>query len=130
VQLEIHRFADTVVAAPAGRIDHLGAAPFQAALQPLLDEVCAARSALVLDFARVEYISSVGLRVLMVSARQTREQQAQLLVANLQTVVREIFAISRFDRVLTVVPTLDEAMAQCGAQAQVQYRAAAGAPRP
>ena len=51
-------------------------------------------------------------------------------MANLQTVVREIFAISRFDRVLTVVPTLDEAMAQCGAQAQVQYRAAAGAPRP
>ncbi len=59
--------------------------------------------ALVLDFAGVDYISSVGLRVLMIAAKQTRGNGARIAVAALQPVVAEIFAISRFDHVLEVV---------------------------
>ena len=113
MQIQIRRLAHAVVAAPDGRIDHLGAGPFQAALQPLLDEACATGRALVLDFSGVEYISSVGLRVLMIAAHQMQGRPAHLVVASLQAGVVEIFAISRFNRVLTVVPTLDDALALC-----------------
>jgi Anti-anti-sigma regulatory factor (antagonist of anti-sigma factor) len=84
----------------------------------------------VLDFSGVEYISSVGLRVLMIAARQMRERQSQLLVAALQSVVAEIFAISRFDRILTVTATLDDAMARCSAAALAQHRSAGSPPAP
>jgi anti-anti-sigma factor len=122
VQITTRQFADTLVAAPTGRIDHLSAGAFETALTPLLLQAGAGGGALVLDFSGVEYISSVGLRVLMIGAEKMRAQQARLLVAALQTVVAEIFAISRFHRILVVCPTLEDALEQSSAAALAAYR--------
>ena len=64
----------------------------------------------VLDLSGVEYISSVGLRVLMLASKQAKAQGCALGVCGLQPVVREIFEISRFNLVLPVFPTLREAL--------------------
>ncbi len=96
------QFGNVVVAVPVGRVDHNSATQFEAALAPLVKEASSGKGALVLDFSGVDYISSVGLRVLMIAARQLRESNAKIAVTNLQPVVAEIFAISRFDRILTV----------------------------
>jgi anti-anti-sigma factor len=130
VQIAIRHYADAAVARPSGRIDHSNAAAFEAALKPLLADTVARNGALVLDFSGVEYISSVGLRVLMIAAKQLREHKSQLLVAALQSVVAEIFAISRFDRVLTVTATLDDALALSSPAALAQYRTAGPATAP
>jgi anti-sigma B factor antagonist/stage II sporulation protein AA (anti-sigma F factor antagonist) len=122
LQIATRHVADTVIAAPAGRIDHRSAAQFEAALTPLVAAAAAGPGALVLDFSAVEYISSVGLRVLMIAAKHMREHQGRLLVAALQSVVAEIFAISRFDRILVVTATVDDAMALCSPAALAQYR--------
>jgi len=123
VQITTQPFADTIVVAPVGRIDHRSAAELEAALLPLVSQVAERKSSLVLDFSGVDYISSVGLRVLMIAARQMRTAQAQLSVAALQNVVAEIFTISRFDKVLTVSATLEEALAQASDAALAAYRA-------
>jgi anti-sigma B factor antagonist/stage II sporulation protein AA (anti-sigma F factor antagonist) len=120
--LATRQFADATVAAPAGRIDHLSAPAFEAALTPLLDQAGARHGALVLDFSGVDYISSVGLRVLMIAAKQMRQAQATLALAALQDVVGEIIKISRFDRVLAVSATLDDALRHCSAEAQASYQ--------
>ena len=78
----------------------------------------------VLDFAGVEYISSVGLRVLMVAAKQMRTREAKIAVAGLQPVVAEIFAISRFDRVLDVYPSVRNALEKLSAPALEAFNAA------
>ena len=129
MQLTTQQFADTIVVAPAGRIDHRSAAELEAALTPLLADAAQRQGPLVLDFSAVEYISSVGLRVLMIAARQMRGAQARLGVAALQSVVAEIFSISRFDKVLAVSPTLEAALAQSSEAALAAYRAAGG-PQP
>ena len=77
----------------------------------------------MLDFSEVDYISSVGLRVLMIAARQMRAAQARLSVAALRSVVAEIFSISRFDKVLVVCATLEEALAQSSDAALAAWRA-------
>jgi anti-anti-sigma factor len=100
------QFADVVVAVPTGRIDHQSAAQFEAALAPLVHEACSGKGALVLDFTGVEYISSVGLRALMIAAKQLRAAGAKIAVTNLRPVVAEILAISRFDRLLGVFPSV------------------------
>ncbi len=105
------RFADVVVAAPAGRIDHANADEFSRALAPELDD-CENRSALLLDFAGVDYISSVGLRALMVAAKRLRADQRRIAIAALQPIVREILQISRFDLILDVFPSVRDALAQ------------------
>jgi anti-anti-sigma factor len=101
LQIATRQVADAVIAMPVGRIDHRSAAEFEAALTPLVAAAVATKGALVLDFSGVEYISSVGLRVLMIAAKKMREARSSALVTALQSVVAEIFAISRFDRILT-----------------------------
>ena len=130
MQFHTRRYADTLVAAPLGRIDHESAKQFEAALAPLLAQLAARDGALVLDFSGIKYISSVGLRVLMIAARQLRERKAPFVVAELQSLVAEVFAISRFDRVLIVKNRLEDALAMCSAEALSQYRAAGAAPVP
>ncbi len=117
------QFADTTVAMPRGRIDHLSAAAFETELTPLLQGA----GSLVIDLSEVEYISSVGLRVLMIAARTMRERQHKLAVCALQPVVAEIFAISRFDRVLQVCPTLAEALQHCSAASFAAWQDTAAA---
>jgi anti-anti-sigma factor len=128
LQIATRQYADAFVAAPAGRVDHRGAPLLEAALAPLLARAGDARGGLVLDFTDVDYISSVGLRVLMIASSQLRAQQAKLVVAGLQSVVAEIFAISRFDRVLTVTATLEDALGHCSAAALATYRQSATGP--
>jgi len=130
LQIATRHVADAVIAAPVGRIDHRSAAEFEAALTPLVAAAAAAKGALVLDFSAVEYISSVGLRVLMIAAKKMREREASLLVTALQSVVAEIFAISRFDRILTVTATLDDALAICSPAALAQHRSAGSSTAP
>jgi anti-sigma B factor antagonist len=123
LQITSRQFADVAVAAPVGRIDHLTAGKLEEALAPLLVRANGGGAGLVLDFAGVEYISSVGLRVLMIAARQMRAHGARIAVAALQPVVAEIFAISRFDSVLEVAPTLRAALESLSAPALAAFDA-------
>ena len=71
------------VVAVAGRIDHSHAAAFQQALAPHLGECSAEGSAPVLDFSAVDYVSSIGLRALMLAAKQVRAQGGSVAMAAL-----------------------------------------------
>jgi anti-anti-sigma factor len=128
VQIATRRYADTLVAAPSGRIDHSSAPQFETDLASLLAQARPAGGGLVLDFSAVEYISSAGLRVLMIAAQQAKAEQGKLVLAELHSVVAEIFAISRFNRVLTVEATIDAALAHCSAAALAAYRQSTQAP--
>jgi anti-anti-sigma factor len=72
----------------------------------------------------VEYISSVGLRVLMLASKQVKAQGGSLAVCGLGPVVREIFEISRFTLVLDVFSALREALARLSEPALAAFDAA------
>lgn len=110
MQFASRTLADVVLAAPVGRIDHPNAQALEQALQPLLAQAGARNLALVLDFAGVDYISSMGLRVLMVAGKQMRAHGRRIAVAALQPTVGEIFAIARFDHVLETFPSVRDAL--------------------
>ena len=122
MDLGSRRYGDVVVAAPAGRIDHANADGLTAALAPLLDS--ASGGALLLDFSRVDYISSVGLRVLMMAAKALRTQQRKLGVAAPQPLVREIFEISRFNLILDLSPSVRAGLERMSPQAAAAFDAA------
>lgn len=72
---------------------------------------------LVLDLSGLEYVSSAGLRCLMLAAKEARERKGRLIVAAMQPIVAEIFKISRFNLVFEVFATLREALASVSPQA-------------
>ena len=78
--LSHQRIDDTVVLAPAGRIDHQSAEEFRDAVTPWLVGCHngANGHALVFDLSTVDYISSAGLRVLMLASKQTKPAGGRL----------------------------------------------------
>jgi anti-anti-sigma factor len=114
VRLEIKqvRIADVVVAAVAGRVDHANADQFRAELWPFLASCAVGGDRLVLDLAGLEYISSAGLRVLMLASRDVKARDGKLVICGLQPIVREIFEISRFNVVFHVLPDRNAALAE------------------
>ena len=105
------RVANVIVVAPVGPIDHPHAEELGHALAPLLEPETGGANALVLDFGGVGYVSSTGLRVLMVAARNAQARKTRIAVAALQPAVAEIFGIARFNHVLDVFPTVRDALA-------------------
>jgi anti-anti-sigma factor len=95
-----------VVLGPVGRINNDTSPEFQNRLLG-----CVAGGAVLVDLSRVEYISSAGLRALMMASKQSKAVNGRLAVAELNPVVKEIFTISRFSYVVAVYETAAEALA-------------------
>ncbi len=111
MELTSRRAANAIILMPAGRIDQDHADGFKQSLEPFLGECKAGNSPVILDFSAVSYISSVGLRVLMLAARQVKAQGGQLVIAALTPIVNEVFEISRFNLVYKVFPDVAAALA-------------------
>ena len=120
MQCPTHAYADVLVATPAGRIDFAGAQVLEGALAPALAPDGPVRG-IVIDLAGVDYISSVGLRVIMVAAKAMRARKAAIAVTSLQPVVAEIFEISRFHHVVDVRGSVREAIAAVSPDALAAY---------
>jgi anti-sigma B factor antagonist/stage II sporulation protein AA (anti-sigma F factor antagonist) len=105
------RFADVVVLSPKGRVDHATAEGLKTSLAPYLALCAEGRDHVVLDLGGVDYISSAGLRVLMLAAKQAKAQRGFLAVAAVQPLVQEILEISKFTLLLRVLPSVREAVA-------------------
>lgn len=120
MQCPTHAYADVLVATATGRIDFAGAQVLEGALAPALAPDGPVRG-IVIDLAGVDYISSVGLRVLMVAAKAMRARKASIAVASLQPVVAEIFEISRFHHVVDVRGSVRDAIAAVSPEALGAY---------
>lgn len=88
------------VLAVTGRLDHAQTAAFETALAPHLAVCTPGGTPLLFDFSGLEYISSVGLRALMLVARTVSGQGGKAALAGLQPMVQEVFRISRFHHVM------------------------------
>jgi len=120
-----HRnFGKARVLAPKGRLDHESCEAFQADLKPHAEACAQEGSALVLDLSGLEYVSSAGLRCLMIAARQASARHSRVVASAPQAVVAEILQISRFNLVLPVFATTREALASVSPEAARAYEQA------
>jgi anti-sigma B factor antagonist len=65
---------------------------------------------LVVNFEKLDYISSAGLRILLAAAKQLKGNSGELRICSLNEVVQEVFDISGFTTILTVTKTEPEAL--------------------
>ncbi len=85
---------------PEGRLDTAASPVLERELQQRLDGV----TEVVMDFAKVEYISSGGLRVLLAAEQLLEEKGGGLRVIHVNGNILEIFELVGFMDVVTVVP--------------------------
>ena len=82
-----------------GRLDTLTSTE----LKGELDEIGYNQVDIDFDFTQVEYISSAGLRLVIILQKRAMETGNQLVIRNINKVVAEVFKISGFDTVLKIV---------------------------
>jgi len=121
MKLQPRTLADAVLISLSGRLDHENSDRFRDGLKPHLDAAASSGAGIVLDFSEVEYISSAGLRALMLSANQAKAQKTRIVIASLQPVVSEIFEISRFNMVFKIFATVREALADISPAAAAAF---------
>jgi anti-anti-sigma factor len=97
-----------VILSVTGRLD--------ASQAPSLEErvLSVSRSAtprLVIDLARLTYISSAGLRVLLIAAKRVQGAGGRLALAALSREVQEVFDIAGFSTIFQIYPHRDAAIA-------------------
>ena len=91
-----------------GRLDAASASTAEQEILALLEH----HSLVVIDFAALEYISSAGLRVLLLAAKMMQSRAGTLLLASMCPVVREIFDISGFSAIFKIFPDATAALRQ------------------
>ena len=101
------RKSGILIGALEGRIDGSNAGDFQSALE---SGIGSEDNALILDFEKVPFISSAGLRVGLVIARKFNEPGKKFSVCTLAEPVREVVAVSGFDQLISVYDSQDEAI--------------------
>lgn len=89
--------AGTLNIALEGRLDTTTAPQLEAVLRGSIDGV----TALNLDFAQLEYISSAGLRVLL-SAQKVMKKQGTMVIRNVNATIMEVFEVTGFSDILTL----------------------------
>ena len=80
-----------------GRLDTMTAPELEAEMNQSLGNA----DSLTLDFSKLEYISSAGLRVLL-SAHKIMSANGGMTVTNVNEIVREVFEVTGFADILTI----------------------------
>jgi anti-sigma B factor antagonist len=94
----------TTLVIPEGRLDFSAAPPFEKRLQEVFADTQAPPSAVVIDCAALEYVSSAGLRVFLLAARSAQRTGVSFALCALMPAVREVFDLSGFSRIIAVHP--------------------------
>lgn len=80
-----------------GRLDTTTAPQLEAELKQSVNGV----TELTLDFGKLEYLSSAGLRVLL-SAQKVMNRQGSMVIKNVNETIHEIFEVTGFADILTI----------------------------
>ncbi len=90
-----------------GNLDTNTAPQAQEKIDQLID---GGSSKVLINFESLNYISSAGLRVLLVTAKKLKASSGDLKICGLNQTVQEVFDISGFSSILSVVATEEDAL--------------------
>ena len=102
------QMGDVAIVKLAGRLDSSAAQPAEESFTQMLGS---GTPHLAIDMSKLEYISSAGLRVLLVVAKKVQQVEGKVVLFGLVPNVREVFSISGFDRIFAIQPGAAAAVA-------------------
>ena len=108
MSIEEERLAAATVLTPQGRIDGSNAPALEAALLAAIEP---APPRVVLDLAQVDYISSAGLRMVVLVSKRLKQRGGKLVLCSLQALVQEVFVVSGLVGMIAIAPGRSEALA-------------------
>ena len=81
-----------------GRLDTVTSPELEIELKGILDSV----DDLTLDFEKLEYVSSAGLRVLLSTQKAINKKNGSMKIVRVNDVISEVFEVTGFSEILTI----------------------------
>jgi stage II sporulation protein AA (anti-sigma F factor antagonist) len=100
---------DVAVLCPTGRLDSNTSAELERACE---EQMAQGTRKILFDLAGTDYVSSAGLRIFLVVGKKLQRAGGRLGLCCLSPMVREVLAISGFDRILTTAQSRGEGLAK------------------
>jgi stage II sporulation protein AA (anti-sigma F factor antagonist) len=95
------------VVCPQGRLDSVTSTNFE---RDLLKNIDSGATRLLIDFSKLDYISSAGLRSVLLAAKRIRASGGRMSLCSLNRQIAEVFDLSGFSSVLDIQSSYDEAV--------------------
>ena len=95
--IEIKKSVDEVIIEIDGRLDTITAPSLEAAINEYIYNT----KNLILDFKKLQYISSAGLRVLL-GAQKKKQKDSTMKVKNVNSEIMEVFDMTGFTDILEI----------------------------
>lgn len=111
MELEETREAGVLLLKLSGRLDAETAPALQTAV---LARVEGGETSIVLDLQDLQYVSSAGLRVVLMAAKRLQEAGGKLVVCSLQDGVLEVFRVSGMNAIIATADDRAGALAALG----------------
>jgi anti-anti-sigma factor len=77
----------------------------------LMDHIDNGNTRILVDCANMDYVSSSGLRILLMALKKISLAKGKFVLCNLQENIREIFEISGFTTIFEIYPVKEQAVA-------------------
>lgn len=97
MKIETVKDGKTMTVKLEGRLDTTTAPSLEAEFRKQIDGV----EDLTLDFSKLEYLSSAGLRVLL-AAQKVMNRQGSMVIRGVNETIQDIFEVTGFSDILTI----------------------------
>ncbi len=110
MEIKEQKQGGVTIIALRGRLDAYTSPTLESRIQAILDQ---GGNRLVFDFSELAYISSLGLRVLIVAAKNLQKIDGKIALAALSEHIHDIFKMSGFTRIFPIYATCEQAVVNC-----------------
>lgn len=108
IEVAEERTDEVLVLLPVGRLDSGNARSFESLV---MEHISKGERRLIVDFSRLDFISSSGMRVLLIAAKALKVGEGTLVLCSMKNHVEEVFRISGFDRIISIKDSREAALA-------------------
>ena len=108
MKITSEKIGDVLVIGIAGRLDANTSTELQ---EHILTKIDVGGTNLAIDFSQVDYISSAGLRVLLMAAKKINASAGKMGLFALKDQIKEVFDIAGFTAIFQIFQSRDEALA-------------------
>jgi anti-anti-sigma factor len=108
MEITVDKIEGHVVVSLSGRIDSTAAVEFEEKLIEIID---AGTHSMIVDFSRIQFISSAGLRVLLLAAKKVKPYGGKIILSEMSKDVKEVFDISGFSSIFEIYDNTNSAIA-------------------
>jgi len=92
-----------------GRLDAESAPEAETTVKDVLKQ---GHRRLLFDLSKMEYISSAGLRVILMAVKELRSKQGKVVLCGLTPYVKEIFDVSNFSSIIPITDSIETGLQQ------------------